>query len=170
MTAPRILVREDAKNRARAGAEPAPELGWYLLGGLGLVFALVGGLDILLAWYPTDFGNSEWKFATVTTTLSSFPLLSMGLVLLTGSAMGRGRKWLMRAMALVLLLVIVALLVCAALYLPQISPALASVKDATIKMGVQRAVLKTVVQLIAYPVILAWIAWLSWKHYRSVMT
>ena len=35
MTAPRILVREDAKNRARSGADPAPELGWYLLGGLG---------------------------------------------------------------------------------------------------------------------------------------
>lgn len=168
MTSPRILVREDAKTRARAGAEPAPELGWYLLGGLGLVFALIGGLDLLLAWYPTGFGNSEWKFATVTTTLSSFPLFSLGLVLLTGSALGRGKKWLMKTMLVVLVLVVVALLGCALLYLPQISSALASTRDPTIKMGVERAILKTVIQLALYPLVLTGIAWMSWKHYRSV--
>ena len=70
-----------------------------------MVFALVGGLDILLAWYPSSFGSPDWKFATVTTTLMYFPLFSLGLVLLTGSAMGRGRKWLMRTMAIVLLVV-----------------------------------------------------------------
>lgn len=169
MTSPRILVREDAKTRARAGAEPAPELGWYLLGGLGFVFALVGGLDILLAWYPTGFGNAEWKFATVTTTMSSLPLFALGLVLLTGSAMGRGRKWLMKTMVVVLLLVVVAVLGCALLYVPQISAALASVKDPTIKIGVERAILKTVIQLVMYPIVLTGIAWLSWKHYRSVL-
>lgn len=169
MTAPRILVREDAKNRARAGADPAPEVGWYLLGGLGLVFALVGGLDILLAWYPSNFGSAEWKFATVTTTLMSFPLFSLGLVLLTGAAMGRGRRSLMRVMAIVLVVVVVVVLGCAMLYLPQISTALASVKDPTIKIGVERAVLKTTVQLVMYPVVLAWIAWLAWKQYRSAV-
>jgi hypothetical protein len=167
VTAPRILVREDAKNRARS-VEPAPELGWYLLGGLGFVFALAGGLDILLAWYPTAFGSSEWKFATVTTTLSSFPLVSLGLVLLAGSAMGRGKKGMNRTMAIVLLLVVVLVLGCAVLYLPQISPALASVKDPTIKTGVQRAILKTVVQLVMYTTVLAWVGWLSWKQYRGV--
>ena len=166
MTAPRILVREDAKSRARAGAEPAPELGWYLLGGLGLVFALVGGLDILLAWYPSSFGSSDWKFSTVTTTLMYFPLFSLGLVLLTGSAMGRGRKWLMRTMAIVLLVVAVVLLGCAMLYLPQISIALAAVQP-TLKMGLERAILKTIVQLIMYSVVLVWIARLAWKQYRS---
>lgn len=168
MTAPRILVREDAKNRARAGgAEPAPELGWYLLGGLGLVFAVVGGLDLLLAWYPTSFGSAEWKFATVTTTMMSFPLFSLGLVLLAGSAMGRGKRGLNRTMAIVLLLVVVLVLGCAILYLPQISTALASVKDPTVKIGVQRAILKTIIQLVMYPVVLLWIAWLSWKQYRT---
>jgi hypothetical protein len=138
-----------------------------LLGGLGLVFTLVGGMDILLAWYPASFGNSEWKFGTVTTTLASFPLLAMGMVLLTGSAMGRGRKWLMKTMAIVLLVIVVALLGCAAIYLPQVSSALASVRDPTVKMGVQRAVLKTVAQLVMYPVVLGWVGWISWRHFRS---
>lgn len=167
VTSSRILVREDAKNRARGpGAEPAPELGWYLLGGLGLVFAVVGGLDLLLAWYPASFGTSEWKFSTVTTTLGSFPLFALGLVLLTGSAMGRGRKGLMRTMAIVLLVIVVLLLGCAALYLPQISVSLAAVNP-TAKVGLQRAILKTIVQLVMYAGVLFWIAWLSWKQYRS---
>ncbi len=167
MTSPRILVREDGKNRARSsGVDAAPELGWYLLGGLGLVFALVGGLDILLAWYPASFGNSEWKFATVTTTLMSFPLFALGLVLLTGSAMGRGRKGLARTMALVLLVIVAVLLGCAALYLPQISNAMATVSPGA-KVGLQRAVLKTCVQLIMYIAVLGWTARVAWKQYRS---
>jgi len=137
------------------------------LGGLGLVFAVVGGLDLLLAWYPTSFGSAEWKFATVTTTMMSFPLFSLGLVLLAGSAMGRGKRGLNRTMAIVLLLVVVLVLGCAILYLPQISTALASVKDPTVKIGVQRAILKTIIQLVMYPVVLLWIAWLSWKQYRT---
>lgn len=170
MTAPRILVREDAKARARAGMEPAPELGWYLLGGLGTVFAIVGGLDILLAWYPPDFSNMEWKFGTVTTTLNSLPLLTVGLVLLTGSAIARGRKWLMRTMLVLLLLLVIAILGCAAMYLPQISPALNSVTDPTVRIGLRRAVLKTVVQIVAYTIILSWIGFLTFRHTREVST
>jgi hypothetical protein len=125
-------------------------------------------MDILLAWWPPSFGNSEWKFGTVTTTLASFPLLAMGLVLLAASGMGRGKKWLLRTMTIILVLIVLALVGCAAIYLPQVSPALAGVKDPTIKMGVQRAVLKTVAQLLMYPLVLGWIAWISWRHYRSI--
>ena len=166
MTAPRILVREDSKNRPK-GAEPAPELGWYLLGGLGLVFALVGGLDILLAWYPPNFGDMEWKFGTVTTTLNSFPLFSMGLILVTVSGLARGRRWMIGSMVVVLILVVVLIITCAALYLPQISNAMGSVTDPTVKMGLKRAITKTTVQLVMYPVVLGWIALRALKQFRS---
>lgn len=167
MTSPRILVREDAKGARKGWVDPAPELGWYLLGGLGFVFALVGVIDLLLAWYPTNFGDMEWKFATVTTTLGSLPLFSMGLVLLTVSGLARGRRWVIGTMTVVLLLVIVLILGCAVLYLPQISNALGAVSDPTIKMGLKRAITKTVVQLIAYPLVLGPIAWVAAKHWRS---
>ena len=166
MTAPRVLVREDA-NRVRGGSEPAPELGWYLLGGLGLAFAVVGGLDILLAWFPTNFGNSEWKFGTVTTTLASFPLFSMGLILLTVSGVGRGRRWLIGTMVGILALVVLLIVWWAVLYLPEVSSGLASVTDPATKMGLRRAVMKTRTQLVIYPVILGWIAVIAWKRWRS---
>jgi hypothetical protein len=73
----------------------------------------------------------------------------------------------MKTMAVVVLVVVLILLGCVALYLPQISPSLASVKDPTLKMGVHRAVLKTIIQLAMYPLVLLWTAWLAWKQYRS---
>ncbi len=166
MSAPRILVRDEAKTRQK-GAEPTPELGWYLLGGLGLVFVLVGGFDLLLAWYPPNFGNAEWKFGTVTATLNSFPILMLGLILLLVSGLARGRTWLVRTMLAVVVLVIVLVLVCAALYLPQVGEALGSVTDPTTRMGIRRAISKTSVQLVAYPLLLAWIAVVSLKSLRS---
>ena len=168
MTAPRILVREESKSRQKGGGvEPAPELGWYLLGGLGLVFALVGGIDILLAWYPANFGDMEWKFGTVTTTLNSFPLLSMGLILLTVSGLARGRRWVIGTMVAILALMVVLVIFCAAIYVPQISNAMGAVTDPTIKMGLKRAVTKTSVQMVLYPAIFVWIALRALKQFRT---
>ena len=166
MTAPRILVREDAKTRQK-GAEPAPELGWYLLGGLGLVFVLAAGVDILLAWYPTNFGVAEWKFGTVTATLTGFPLFALGIILVTASAMARGRVGLIRAMAVILVLIVVALIACAVLYVPEVSTAMASVTEPTLKMGLKRGITKTIVQLILYPLVLGSIAILALRRLRS---
>ena len=166
MTAPRILVREDSKTRQK-GAEPAPELGWYLLGGLGLVFMIASGVDILLAWYPPNFGLAEWKFGTVAATLNGFPLLALGIILLTASAMARGRVRLIRVMLVILVIAVVALIGCAALYLPEVSTALASVPEPAVKMGLKRSITKTIAQLILYPVVLSWIAVLALRRLRS---
>jgi hypothetical protein len=81
--------------------------------------------------------------------------------------MARGRTWVIRAMLVVLIVVVVALLGCAALYLPEIGNALASVTDPTIKMGLRRGITKTVVQLILYPLVLGWIAFLAFRRLRS---
>ena len=166
MTAPRILVRDDAKSRQRGGIEPAPELGWYLLGGLGMVFALVGGIDLLLTWYPPNFSSMEWKFGTVTSTLNSFPLFSLGLILLTVSGLARGRTWVIRAMMVVLALVVVALVISAVLYFPVTETAMASVADPTIKMGLKRGITKTSTQLVVYPIVLSWIAFMAFRRLR----
>jgi hypothetical protein len=166
VTAPRILVRDDAKTRQK-GAEPAPELGWYLLGGLGLVFVIAAGVDLALTWYPPNFGLAEWKFGTVTATLNGFPLIALGIILLTASAISRGRVALIRVMLVVLVVIVLGLVGCALLYLPEISTALASVSDPTVRMGLKRGITKTVVQLILYPFVLSWIAVVALRRLRS---
>ena len=166
MTSPRILVREEAKARQK-GSEPAPELGWYLLGGLGLVFVLAAATDMLLAWYPPNFGMAEWKFGTVSATLNGFPLFALGIILLTASGLARGRIWVARVMFWLLILTVVVLIGCAILYLPQVGTALSSVTEPAIKMGLKRAITKTIAQLILYPIVLSWIALLTLRRLRS---
>jgi hypothetical protein len=56
---------------------------------------------------------------------------------------------------------------CAALYLPQVGNALGSVNDPTVKMGLKRAITKTSVQLVLYPVVLGWIALMALRRMRS---
>jgi hypothetical protein len=41
------------------------------------------------------------------------------------------------------------------------------VTEPTIKLGLKRAITKTVVQLVLYPVVLSWIAVLALKHRRA---
>ena len=166
MTAPRILVREDSKTRLK-GAEPAPELGWYLLGGLGAVFVIAAGVDLALTWYPPNFSLAEWKFGTVTATLNGFPLVALGIILLTASAMARGRIRLLRVMLVALVVIVLGVVGCALLYLPEVSTALASVPDPTVRMGLKRGITKTIVQLILYPVVLSWIAVVALRRLRK---
>ena len=132
-----------------------------------MVFVLASAVDIVLAWYPTNFGLAEWKFGTVAATLNGFPLFALGLILLTTSAMARGRVRLTRIMAVTLVVVVVGLIGCAALYLPEVSTALTSVTEPTVKAGLKRAITKTTVQLILYPLVLGWIAVQALRRLRK---
>lgn len=165
MTPPRILVRSEATSRTILA--PAPDTGWYLLGGIGFVFAVVAGADLALAWYPLGFGNAEWEFGTVTTVLNGLPLLAMGLALGFASAAARGKAGLLKFWSLVLVLLGLVILGCLALYARNVPVALASVQEEGLKLGMQKAVLKTIVQGITYPVAFLWTGWLGWKHAKT---
>jgi len=163
MSSPKVLVRESKQRGRGRSALPLPDTAWYLLGGLGFIFVLVAGADILLAWYPPSFGMAQWRFGTVTTSLNSYPLLVLGLVLTGGAGVARGRRGWTRAVSVVLLVLVLLTLAEAVLYLPTIGEALKSAENETIRHGLRSQIIKTVIQLIAYPLILAWIAVLSWR-------
>lgn len=162
MTPPRILVKTEATSQTVMS--PAPEAGWYLLGGMGLIFALVAGADLTLAWYPLAFGDAGWEFGTVTTVLNNLPLFAMGLALVFAAAAARGNSGLLKFWSVVLVLVAVVLLGCLALYARNIPAAFAALQDEALKVGLQKAIVKTVLQGIAYPAAFLWTGWLGWKH------
>ena len=49
MTGPQVLVRETEEERRKA-LTPSPDMGWFLLGAVGLVFFGIGLFDVVLAW------------------------------------------------------------------------------------------------------------------------
>ena len=69
------------ESRAGQPVLPPTDLGWRLLGWVGLVFLVIGLLDLGLGWYPPRFGSAEWEFGTITRTLDSLPISVLGLAM-----------------------------------------------------------------------------------------
>jgi hypothetical protein len=160
--AAQVLLPKDDKERAPL--EQAPDFGWYLLGWIGLVFALVGGFDLALIWYPMGFGNPDWEFGTVSATLDGLPVVTLGMALLLGVGAARGQRWLVRVMAVVFVAAAVAIVLAAILYATNVPLAIQSMTDPVIALGLKKAIAKTTVQAVLYPVGFVWIAVITWRH------
>ncbi len=164
MTGSRILIKTDQKNRAPL--DPSPESGWYLLGGIGLVFAVVSLADLILAWYPLHFGDPGWEFGTATAVLGGMPLFAVGLALWFASAVARGRSRTVRALSIGFLVVALVLIGVVTLYATNIQTGLATVAPEN-KQGLQKAIIQTLAQGILYPAAFLWVAYKGWKHASS---
>ena len=163
MTGPQILVREDEAER-RKHLTPSPDMGWYLLGAVGLVFFIVGLFDVALAWYPLNFGNPEYEFGTYSQVMNFMPLPLLGLALVLAGGVARGIKWVPRAVAVVMILMVASILVGAVLYATNIPQALDAVKEPLIRTGLKKQIFKTLVQTIIYPIVLLYVSVKAWRH------
>ena len=168
MTASRILIKTDQKNRAPL--DPSPDTGWYLLGGIGLVFAIVSLADLSLAFYPLAVGDAEWEFGTITTVMDGLPLLTIGLGLALGAMVARGRLAGVRILSLIFALIGLVLLLLTVRYAGHISQALGAVTEPAIKLGLRKAITKTLAQGTLYPIGFFWIGILGWKHAKHGVT
>jgi hypothetical protein len=163
VTGPQILVREDEAARKKHLA-PQPDLGWYLLGAVGLVFFIVGLFDVVLAWYPLNFGNPEYEFGTYSQVMNFMPLPLLGLALFLASGVARGIKWVSQAVAVVMILLVAGILVGAMLYATNIPLALDRVKEPLIRTGLKKQIFKTLVQAVIYPIALLYVSVKAWRH------
>jgi len=168
MTGSRILIKSDQKNRVPL--DPSPEAGWYLLGGIGLVFAVVSFADLVLSFYPLAIGDAEWEFGTVTTVLDGLPLMTIGLGLALGAMVARGRLAGVKILSVVFALIGLVLVLLTLRYAGHISEALAAVTEPAIKVGLRKGITKTLAQGTLYPIGFFWIGTLGWKHAKSGVT
>jgi hypothetical protein len=157
---PKILVKADDKNRL--GMAPVPEMGWALLGGIGLVFAVVASSDLALTLYPAHFDTGEWKFGTVTTMFASFPLFAMGWGLFYGAAVARGQPRLVRFLSVLFGLLALLILAALVVYFTTVPEALKVVEDRN-RSGLQRAVWRTSLQGVLYAVAFGWMSLRGWR-------
>jgi hypothetical protein len=150
--------------RAVAQADTSQgSIGWTFLMLIGAAFALVGGTDLAVAWIPQAFGNPEWEFGTVSSTLDGMPVFALGLALvLTAAVAGRERR-LARTIAVVFLLLAVAIVGMAVLYVTVVPLALRSIADPTIKQGLMKAIVKSLTQAVVYPTVFTWLGIKAWR-------
>jgi hypothetical protein len=129
----------------RAVLAPDVERAWRWIAWFALVLVLAGIGDLALAWYPLRFGIVEWEFATIVTSLSSLPLVSVGLAALLGSALARGIRWQVVTIGWLLLLGVLLLLAALTLFALDIPVALAAVRPGTVaRLGINKAIAKTI--------------------------
>lgn len=158
----KVLLAKDEGRKPPLAQEP--DFGWYLLGWIGLAFTIVGGADLLLTWYPMNFGSPEWEFGTVTAALDGLPVPTLGLAMLLGVGAARGQRWLMRTLAIVFALLAIVIVTAAILYATNIPIALQSVPDAVVRTGLKKAIAKSTVQSVVYPAVFLWMAYKAWRH------
>ena len=164
----KVLSGESREPREQPHVRDTARDAWLLVASAGVIFLVVGGLDTVLTFIPSAFGTTEWEFGTVTASLNGLPLPVLGAALLAGAGLVRGWRKVVRTLAVGMILVALAVLALGVIYLTTLPQALSAAQQAggIGTIGIKRAMVKTLVQLVAYPVGLAVMATLCWRFTR----
>lgn len=139
----RILTPEGPARKAAPGIADT-RLAWSVLGWFGIAAVMIGGFDILLAWYPMQSGNSAWEFGIINITIWSMPFITTGLVFLLAAGLGLQKRWLARSAGIAMLLLALAILAMLLIYALVIPIALEGTPEPA-QLNVKKSIVKTVV-------------------------
>lgn len=139
MSTSKILV-DDRKSSAFAGSA---DLGWAVLWWVGLLFSLVSLADVALAYYPMQWGTMEWEFGTAASTFAGLPLVALGLGGMLATSLVKGKRGWVVAVSVVMVLLALQTLYMLGHFLLDIPIALKSVASPDMRLGIQKASVKT---------------------------
>ncbi|MGH7559792.1 MAG: hypothetical protein ACRENB_02100 [Gemmatimonadales bacterium] len=151
-------MSERVVRTARPGSEaasalvPTPERAWRIAWWMGLVFFAVGAVDLLLVWYPPNFGTAEWEFGSSAAMLNGLPVPTLGALLMTASAVALGWSWYFWPGVAVLVLSFLAIVGAGILFGTTFPIALKAVTEPVLLTGIKKAVLKSFLQVGLYSV------------------
>jgi hypothetical protein len=131
-----------------------PKLTWRLLLLLGLLLVPLGAVELGTILFPTNFGNLDWEFGTISDLLDRLPLFGIGVCLtLLGSAV-LGISWLRWLSAVVLVLVVALLMVFAALYATNVPVMIQVIRTTGTpqRIAIEKAMAKGVAHFVLYVV------------------
>ena len=159
----KVLVSDDPSRPAeqKRVVEGSP---WRVVAVISLVFMVVGFVDSALTFFPTAFGTTEWEFGTVTASLNGLPLPVLSLALFAAAGVELGWIKLTRVACVLMILVALVIAAMALLYLTTLPQALNAAQQAGPmgQLGIKKSIMKSAVQLIAYPVGLCLTARVAW--------
>lgn len=135
-----------------------PGPAWAALGAVGIVFLVIGLVDLLLAWTPPRFGDADWEFGTASAMFNNLPVpvMGLGLTLLSGTAR-EGRKTV-RACAVVAVVLALWTLVGAVLFGLTLPLALQNVTEQVPRQALLTSSVKTTIQIVVYEAFFLWLA------------
>jgi len=159
----RPILINDQPQEPRKSA-PDFMLGWSLLLVMGWLFFLVGIFNLVVLWIPLQIGVPEFEFASVSGSLDSLPLPTMGLVFILAASRASGyakNAAFARAAAYVIVLLVLAAAVVFWLDVPLALQATARARLA--RLGIWKAIIKVTAHTLLYSVALVTFARLGNK-------
>ena len=142
-------------------------LTWQIFTVLGLLFLLVGGVSLLAPVFPLRIGLIEWEFGTASQFFDSVPIFGLGLGFLLASGLAIGARGRVRALALVCIFLALLMWLAAGLYATVVPQAYGAAPSPTALTAIKKAVAKTAVQILIYPVGFLWLGIWSWRRTLS---
>lgn len=125
-------------------------LGWRVLWVIGITLVITGVTDLGLGLLPLEFGIAEWEFGSISNLLNRLPLVGIGLALTLVVALAQSQVVATFAWSSVLLLVAVVVFVFGVLYATNLPIVLASLSQGPARSVLEKAIAKTVVQIVVY--------------------
>jgi hypothetical protein len=150
-----VVEHTDVSSRSR--------IVWRVITAIGLVFFGLGLLDAGLTWLPLHLGESEWELGTTSQFFDTFPFLGLGLSFLLAAAIVMRRRWQVRSIATLCILVAVYMWLAFALYATVLPLAFARVPNPVLLTPMKKAATKTAVEALLYPFALLWLAAAGWR-------
>lgn len=134
---------------------------------IGSVIALVGLIDVAMAWWPLQFGELQWEFGTISRTFDGLPLATFGLGAVLGGLAARRERgvmsWLFAAVVTALLVILMALVV---LYVMDAFAAWGTTSGA-VRDTLKRAFVRTGLFAGIYLATYGWMSWMAIRMLRS---
>jgi hypothetical protein len=135
---------------------------------VGLALALVGFVDLLLLWFPTQLGTAGWEFATASRTFTNVPMTMVGLVLVAVGLVRRGtRPVIVRRLAVIFAALSFVLMAIGLLFALSAFAVLSQASGDTAADALQRAIVKNGVEIVAYPITFLAMATILWRAVRE---
>jgi len=147
----------------RIAITPGNQLAWRTLRLVGIVFLVLGLYELASNWIPLNIGVPEWELGTTSHFFDTFPLLGLGLMILTSSGLAMGRRWQVRLVATFCVLMAVAMWLVLTLWVTVLPLVLRVVTDPVVLQTVKKGAAKTGVQALIYPFALLWLAAAGWR-------
>ncbi len=143
-----------------------PTLPFTVIGLAGILFAVIGAVEIGTLLVPFNLGSPEWEFGTYSALMDTLPLFMMGIGFLVVFAVVGNRRVLGRVLAIILFLVALALIGFAFLYATDVPRALQVGPRTPMQTILKKAVSKSAWQTVVYPVAVIWLGAFAWRHSR----
>jgi hypothetical protein len=144
-----VAQPDSAKTRSRSAVVAPVHRAWRALGWFGGVLALVGGMDVLLVFYPARFGDPSWEFGVADSAVASLPLLVMGLAAPMASALAQQKKWQTRIVAGLCLFIGLGIFAGYVVYLTNVPMALRAAPP-EVSVGIQKSIVRTTLMSVAF--------------------